>query len=175
MSGHVRLVLCLLQALEELQAHGRCRRGCLGAAGGLDLRTRSIVSSCICMCMCIARRRRVSCGSRLQCGGRQGPSGGEVVVDPVSFARSLELPVQHHHHRPPTVPHRSYKNTAAAHLTHGAPGACHGATRAARTGAFWRLAARPSLSPGVAPAALRFDALSILAGAAIASYVRARR
>jgi hypothetical protein len=75
MSGHVRLVLCLLQALEELQAHGRSRRGCLGAAGGLDLRTRSIVSRCICMCVCIAMWIRVSCGSRLQCGGRQGPSG----------------------------------------------------------------------------------------------------
>jgi hypothetical protein len=151
MAGHVRLVLCLLQALEELHALGRrllCRlavriRFGLHTNGPLSASLHALAPLCP-----RASSARAWCCGRWR--GRRGVVNG-LLVDTQGVARSRRSPasLQHHSHLAP-IPHRR----CTQHPT---------LLGAARTGTFWRFAGRPSPSPTAALAALRLAALSILA------------
>lgn len=149
--GHVRLVLCLLQALQELQSLGSRRRYrlCIRIRFGLHAKgpllarlyviSRSIdasVPGCI-VGAGVLLRDREGRSRRCEWATRRTP-------------RALRSPED--------LPHRS--NTT---LTSPQPPPTMRSTPfgAARTGTFWRFAGRPSLSPTPALAALRLDALSI--------------
>lgn len=145
-TGHVRLILCLLKVLQELQAQSprRLHRLCIRARVGLwarspwsasqstaPSRASPLFSACIVGAGALLRRRG---GSAEQ---RKGYS---------SNARHGAFP--HHNH-------------ALLHASEQRPTMQPSPQRIARTGTFCRFAGRFSFSTTAALAALRLEALSI--------------
>lgn len=90
--GHARLVLCCLQAVQELQACDCRRLHCLGIGVGFGLHTK--ISSAIrhpaCLCA-LAERPYASSAVAWCCGQRGGAAGGGRglrLVEPPGVARS---------------------------------------------------------------------------------------
>jgi hypothetical protein len=150
-SGHVRLILCLLQAVQELQALGLCRlyslrrRVALGLHASGPVSIVSIISQRYSPVtfVCTVGGRGVAVRAR----GRRRCWPTRRATPRWSRAACLG-----------TMPHR---NQHASYISRPPPTMHPPPFRDARTVAFCRFAGRPSPSPAAALEALRFAALSM--------------
>ena len=148
---HVRLVFGLLQAIQELQAHFRCRLGRLSAGA---LHVRNALSAGYSTLFAYSIFPIFGCIAAVS-GVRAAAARGCEVL-PVGRPRR-----ERRAHVQVRIPQRAQHGV---HLSTHCPLCSHHHCTplgCARTGAFCRFAGRPSLGLSAALPALRFDALSI--------------